>query len=295
MARTLPPLNALRAFEAAGRLGSFTRAAEELNVGHSAISRHVRGLERRLNVHLFRNVSQGVELTEQGQSYLDRLIPLFDELSDATEALTGTPSGRVTLTTETALAQKWLIPRLPKFEADHPEVDLVFSVTTNLLDIEAHDMDMALRYLSPGKPTDGLEPVFTLPVYPYCAPHFAGGAPEKLTPQDLARCRLIEEATFRVWKSWFGAAGIDPVPALNLTHPMNAVLAIEAAVAGHGALLTSPELAEPEVADGKLVRISDIGVDFGGYYLVTNSRAARRKSVRKVRDWLLRESKAYRS
>lgn len=294
MTRTLPPLNALRAFEAAGRLGSFTRAAAELNVSHSAISRHVRGLEERLNVHLFRKVAQGVELTAPGRSYLERLTPLFDALSDATEELTGTPSGRVTLTTETSLAQKWLIPRLPQFEADHPDVDLEFSVTTNLLDIEAHDMDMALRYLSPGKATDGLEPVFTAPVQAYCAPHFAGGKAAELTPQELAKCRLIEEATFRVWPTWFAAAGVDPLPPLNLTHPMNAVLAIEAAVAGHGALLTSPELAEPDVAAGKLVQISDVGVPFGGYYLVTNSRAGRRKAVRTVRNWLLEQTVAYR-
>ncbi len=88
MGRLLPPLNALRAFEAAGRLGSFTKAAEELNVSHSAISRHVRGLEDRLNVHLFRSQNTGVTLTDQGRSYLSEITPALDRIANATEALT---------------------------------------------------------------------------------------------------------------------------------------------------------------------------------------------------------------
>jgi hypothetical protein len=99
MRRPLPSLNALRACEAAGRLGSFTKAAEELNVSHSAISRHVRGLEKRLNVHLFRTRKTGVALTEQGPAYLSEITPAFDRIADATEALTVSPKGTVTLTT----------------------------------------------------------------------------------------------------------------------------------------------------------------------------------------------------
>ena len=124
MPRLLPPLNPLRAFEAAGRLGSFTRAAEELNVSHSAISRHIRGLEKRLNVHLFRTLKSGVTLTEHGQTYLAQITPALDQIAFATEALTRAPEGVVTMTTESAVAQKWLVPRLPRLKAAHPEIDL---------------------------------------------------------------------------------------------------------------------------------------------------------------------------
>src|SRR5210317_1180406 len=96
--RLLPPLNALRAFEAAGRLGSFTKAAIELNVSHSAISRHVRGLEKRLDVHLFRTLNTGVALTDQGRAYLASVTPALDQIAQATEALTTQPRGTVTLT-----------------------------------------------------------------------------------------------------------------------------------------------------------------------------------------------------
>ncbi|MEM8841418.1 MAG: LysR family transcriptional regulator, partial [Pseudomonadota bacterium] len=137
MPRALPPLIALRAFEAAGRLGSFTRAAEELNVSHSAISRHVRGLEKRLNAHLFRARNTGVELTEQGRAYLAEITPAFDRIAEATEALSVPPEGTVTLTTESTIAQKWLIPRLARLKQQHPEIELKLSVTTQVMDIDA--------------------------------------------------------------------------------------------------------------------------------------------------------------
>ena len=117
MPRSLPPLNALRAFEAAGRLGSFTKAAAELNVSHSAISRHVRGLEERLNVHLFRSQNTGVVLTDQGMAYLAEITPAFDRIALATETLSDPPAGTVTLTTESTIAQKWLVPRLGRLKS----------------------------------------------------------------------------------------------------------------------------------------------------------------------------------
>ena len=147
MSWTIPPLNPLRAFEAAGRLGSFTRAANELNVSHSAISRHVRGLEARLNTRLFRARSTGVELTETGRAYFDKISPAFEAISLATEALTVPPSGVVTLTTENTVAQSWLSPRLASLKAQHPEIDLRLSISTDVMDIEAHEFDLGLRYL----------------------------------------------------------------------------------------------------------------------------------------------------
>ena len=172
MPRNLPPLNPLRAFEAAGRLGSFTRAGEELNVSHSAISRHIRGLEKRLNVHLFRTQKSGVALTEQGQSYLAQITPALDQIAIATDALAAAPSGVVTLTTESAVAQKWLVPRLPRLMAVHPEIDLRLSITTAVMDIEAHDFDLGLRYLRTSQP-EGYDLLFPSLVGAFAAPGFA--------------------------------------------------------------------------------------------------------------------------
>lgn len=288
MRRMLPPLNALRAFEAAGRLGSFTKAAEELNVTHSAISRHVRGLEDRLNVHLFQAQNTGVALTDQGRAFLSEITPAFDRIAHATEALSVLPQGTVTLTTENTVAQKWLIPRLAGLRARHPDIDLKLSVTTKVMDIEAHDFDMGLRYVLT-EPGEKYHLLFRSAVRAYAAPDFAPMSNGKVDLRGLATGPLIEEATFRLWPEWFRQAGLDNVPDLNLPHPLSAILAIQSAVAGLGAVLMDKNLCEPERQSGALVELADVEIVFGGYYLVVNTRAGRRKAVRAVRQWLMEE------
>ncbi|MEM7176437.1 MAG: LysR substrate-binding domain-containing protein [Pseudomonadota bacterium] len=294
MPRALPPLIALRAFEAAGRLGSFTRAAEELNVSHSAISRHVRGLEKRLNAHLFRARNTGVELTEQGRAYLAEITPAFDRIAEATEALSVPPEGTVTLTTESTIAQKWLIPRLARLKQQHPEIELKLSVTTQVMDIDAHDYDIGLRYLR-GTPPGGEALLFPSFVRAYAAPGFAPMSEGALDLARLARGQLIEDATLQLWPDWFRRSGLDPVPPLDLPHPLNALLAIQSAVTGLGAVLMDECLCEGEVASGALVVLSPLRIPFGGYYLAVNHRARRRKAVRAVQHWLLDQGAAARS
>ncbi|WP_299668864.1 LysR substrate-binding domain-containing protein [uncultured Ruegeria sp.] len=286
--RLLPPLNALRAFEAAGRLGSFTKAAAELGVSHSAISRHVRGLEARLNVHLFRTQNSGVALTGQGRTYLTEITPAFDRIALATEELSVPPEGTVTLTTETTVAQKWLIPRLASLKARHPEIDLKLSVTTKVMDIEAHDFDIGVRYLRTGS-VDGYHLLFQSEVRAYAAPGFAPISDGKLDIEALACGPLIEEATFSLWTDWFKRAGLNEVPDLKLPHPLGALLAIQSAVAGLGAVLMDKNLCGPELQSGVLVELADIEIPFGGYYLAVNNRAGRRKAVRAVCQWLIDE------
>jgi LysR family glycine cleavage system transcriptional activator len=288
MRRLLPPLNALRAFEAAGRLGSFTKAAEELNVSHSAISRHVRGLEERLNVHFFQTQKTGVALTDTGRAYLSEITPAFDRIALATEALTVPPKGTVTLTTENTVAQKWLIPRLANLKARHPDIDLKLSVTAQVMDIEAHDFDIGLRYLR-AEPTEKYHLLFRSAVRAYAAPGFAPMSNGELNLAALAKGPLIEDATFRLWPDWLRQAGLLDVPDLNLPHPLGAILAIQSAVAGLGAVLMDKNLCEPERQSGALVELSSVEIPFGGYYLVVNKRAGRRKAVRAVCQWLLEE------
>ncbi|AXI53646.1 LysR family transcriptional regulator [Sulfitobacter sp. JL08] len=284
--RLLPPLNALRAFEAAGRLGSFTKAAEELNVSHSAISRHVRGLEGRLDVHLFRTHNTGVVLTDQGRAYLSEITPALDRIAHATEALSVPPKGIVTLTTENTVAQKWLIPRLASLKARHPDVDLKLSVSTQLMDIEAHDFDMGLRYLRT-KADDDDHLLFQCGVRAYAAPGFAPLSNGALDLSALAKGPLLVDATFGLWPEWFEKAGLTNIPNLNLLHPLGAILSIQSAVAGLGAVLMDKNLCEPELQSGALVELSPVEIEFGGYYLVVNKRAKRRKAVRAICQWLL--------
>ncbi|MEK6215716.1 MAG: LysR substrate-binding domain-containing protein, partial [Boseongicola sp.] len=198
------------------------------------------------------------------------------------------PEGTVTLTTESTIAQKWLVPRLASLKMRHPDIDIQVSVTTQVVDIEAHEFDMGLRYLRSEPPT-GYELLFPSTVRAFAAPGFAPTTNGKLDLMALAKGPLIEEATFRLWPDWFKRAGLENVPDLDLPHPLGALLAIQSAVAGLGAVLMDENLCGPELQSGALVELSPVEISFGGYYLAVNSRAGRRKAVRAVRQWLLDE------
>ena len=286
--RILPPLNALRAFEAAARLNSFTKAADELNVSHSAISRHVRGLEKRLDVQLFKVAKLGVSLTADGHSYAAKISPALDQIALATEELVHQPKGTINLSPEPSFAQKWLVPRLGQFRERHPDIDIVLRATTELVDIPAHAADMALRFCWNKTDVSGFDLVSDRPFYPYAAPGLAGSGP--ISARDLADHQLIGYYIEELWPMWFQAAGLDDIPDLKSTPPMQSLLGIEYAVSGQGILLMSSDLVGPEVRDGKLVQLSDIGVQCGAYYIVTNEKAARRRAVRLFREWVLEVS-----
>jgi LysR family glycine cleavage system transcriptional activator len=245
-------------------------------------------LEDRLNVHLFQTQSTGVALTDAGRAYLSEITPAFDRIALATEALTVPPKGSVTLTTENTVAQKWLIPRLASLKARHPDIDLKLSVTSQVMDIEAHDFDLGLRYLR-AEPSEDHHLLFRSAVRAYAAPGFAPRSNGELDLAALAKGPLIEDATFRLWPEWLRQAGLLDVPDLNLPHPLGAILAIQSAVAGLGAVLMDKNLCEPERQSGALVELSGVEIPFGGYYLVVNKRAGRRKAVRAICQWLLEE------
>ena len=290
MSRNLPPLNALRAFEAAARLESFSLAADELNVSHSAISRHVRGLEKRLDVQLFAVANRGVALTDMGRQYAALVTPALDQIAVATEQVSSRVAGAVVVSAEPTIAQKWLVPRLGAFQDLYPDVDVQLESSTEVRDVGSHAVDVALRYCADTTRTEGFELVSDRPFYPYAAPGFAGLDLESLTPEVMATRWLIGDYITKLWPMWFQAAGVSDLPTLKITRPMQTLLTIEYAVAGQGILLLSSELVAPEVRDGKLVRLSDVCVACGGYYLVTNEAAARRRAVRLFREWLLEES-----
>ena len=194
----------------------------------------------------------------------------------------------MTLTTESAIAQKWLVPRLQGLKTQHPEIYLQLSVTTDVMDIEAHDFDMGLRYLR-SDPPEGYALLFPSLVRAFAAPGFASTASGKIDLMKLAAGPLIEEATFQLWPDWFEKAGLENAPDLDLPHPLGALLAIQSAVAGLGAVLMDKNLCEPELQSGALVELSPVEIPFGGYFLAVNSRAGRRKAIRAVRQWLLEE------
>lgn len=293
MYRQLPPLNALRAFEAAGRHQSFSRAAEELGVSHSSISRHVRGLEDRLGVQLFRELSRGLELSRDGAAYLAQVMPALDAIAHATEGLAEVPQGTVTVNAETLFAAKWLIPRLGAFKALHPEVDIRLEASRRLADVTRYEADLAIRFVSPGAHYRGSELLSDAPLHPYASPDLLS-EPVR-TPRDLLKYPLLRDRTNGTWGAWFSLAG--GVAADEVSHPswrMSSFLEVEAAINGQGILLVSDEVVAGEVAAGRLVKVWDVGFREGGYHLVQGEGVLRRKAVRVFRDWLIEQSAPWR-
>lgn len=293
MVRQLPPLNALRAFEAAGRHESFSRAAEELDVGHSAISRHIRGLEDRLNRQLFRDLPRGVALTREGAAYLAEVTPALDAISEATERLTQRAEGVVNVNSEPLFATKWVIPRLAEFQRAHPKVEIRLEASRGLADVDRYEADMAIRFLSVAGSNPDAILISDAPLYPYAAPGIVDLP--LVTPADLLDYPLLRDRTNGTWGRWFElAGGIDPerVPAPGWR--LRSQLAVEAVLAGQGVLLTSAEVVAHDEAAGRLVRISDVGFREGGYYLVLGEGVLRRKPVRLFREWLLARSEGWR-
>jgi len=284
MARQLPPLNALRAFEAAGRHQSFSGAAQELGVSHSAVSRHVRGLEDRLGAQLFRDLPRGVELTEAGAQYLVQITPALDAIAEASEVFSDKPAGLVTVDSEPLFAAKWLIPRLGAFYDRYPEVELRLDARRELADIQRYQADMALRFYH-GTPPDADQPLLcNAPLYPYAVPEIAA---QIAAPEDLLKFRRYRDRYDHTWGLWAAAAGLDPALFPEGPFRLRATLAIEAALAGHGVFLGSWEIVGNDVAAGRLVRVSDICIRHGRFHMVIGPGVLRRAPVRVFRDWLL--------
>ncbi|KMW60510.1 Glycine cleavage system transcriptional activator GcvA [Candidatus Rhodobacter oscarellae] len=288
MSRSLPPLNALRAFEAAGRHQSFSRAAEELGVAHSSISRHVRGLEDRLGVGLFQAVSQGVALTEAGRRYMAHITPAFDQIAEATDAISGRPEGLLVVNSEPLFALKWLIGRLSGFKRAHPEVDLQLEATGELVDLARYQADLVIRFFKTHTPEGPADLISDRGMYPFATPQIAATINR---PLDILRHPMLQDRGGNTWGAWFDLVGGAPPEALpQLGRRMRASLSIEAAVAGHGVILTSSEIVTGHVARGELVQLFDVPLRLGAYYLLIREDARRMKPVRAFRAWLLAET-----
>lgn len=292
MSRNLPPLNALRAFDAAGRHQSFSRAADELSVSHSAISRHVRGLESRLGVQLFRDLPRGVELTVAGRRYLERVLPALDMIADATDDLAAVPKGQVTVNSEPLFAERFIIPRLAGFQEAYPEVEVRLEASSNIADVDRYEADIAVRFARTGALDVASDLLSASLIYPHAAPELMRDSIR--VPKDLLDLPLLRDRSNNIWKQWFAAAGVQAATLSDQGWRLKSPLAYEAGLAGLGVYLGSSECVSYDRGLGRLVRCFDIGIRDGAFYLVSGSRGTRRSAVKQFRAWLLDETKVFR-
>ncbi len=289
MGRRLPSLNGLKAFEAAARLESFTEAAAELFVTHAAVSRHVRDLEEWLGTELFTRTGRGVQLTEAGRRYAQRLTPLFDQMADATRDAAAVGNVRqLKVTVEPSIASRWLVPRLGRFNELHPDIELAIDPTTELADFRSGDADVGIRY-GAGQWTDvEAQKLTDAVIFPVCAPKLLRDRSD-LRPADLAGFNLLHESRKQWWADWLAAAGVAGVEDWRGTLFQNH-LAIEAAEAGQGFALSDQILVTDALLEGWLVRpfVFDMK-DHWHYWIVRGKGQKETPPVRAFREWMMGE------
>ncbi|HVC50778.1 MAG TPA: transcriptional regulator GcvA [Stellaceae bacterium] len=294
----LPPLSALRAFEAAARLKSFSKAAEELNVTPAAISHQIAALEADLGVQLFRRLNRAIELTASAQVLLPGLSEAFAGIRASLRRLRAhNDTGALTVTASPSFAGKWLVLRLHRFQERHPEIDVRISASDNLVDLGAGDFDMGIRYGTGRYPGLVVEKLMQNEVFPACSPELLKRGPPLRTPEDLRHHTLIDvqtadrDALMPTWSMWLRAAGLAGLvsgPGLSFS---GSHLALDAAIAGHGVVLAYSTIAAGDLAAGRLVRLFSLSLpDQFAYYVATAPGALDRAKVKAFRDWLREEA-----
>jgi len=269
----LPSLLALRAFEAAARRLSFTEAARELHVSQAAVSRHVRGLEKDVGRELFRRLHRAVELTTAGKRLASELSAGFLRIQRAVEAVRGIQARRLRVSSEPAFAARWLVPRLERFSAAHPEIELELETSLELR-VLGRDTDVAIRYIDAGARPPRLRHhrIFSMEGVPV----IAGGhrrRPPAQWRQDNAVLghRLLHDDNGKAWRSWFTAADLDGFDQAKHLYFTDYSLALAAAMRGQGIALGTPAFIETELETGRLVQLGQTRVPFGEYVLLESN------------------------
>jgi DNA-binding transcriptional LysR family regulator len=284
----LPPLNALRAFESAARHLSFTRAADELHVTQAAISHQVKGLEERLGVKLFRRLPRQLLLTDEGQALLPDLRDAFNRLAHAVERISArSAAGTLTVSSMTTILMTWLVPRLPRFQEAHPEIDVRLMTTQRLVDFTREDIDVAIRFGTGKWPGVKSERMFGEVLTPLCGRRFVD---ECKSPADLHKLPLIRSTEEDEWPIWFAAAGVAAAEVTRGPIFDSTKIAVEAAKDGLGIVMGPPTLFADDIAAGRLFQPFALAVETGkSYWFVVPENSAGRPKVKAFRDWIFSE------
>jgi LysR family transcriptional regulator, glycine cleavage system transcriptional activator len=283
----LPNVGNLLAFEATARHGSVSRAADELNLTQSAVSRQIQQLEDTLGLSLFSRTRQRVVLTDVGRMYAAQIRQTLGDLSDATRqaiALSGT-SGVLNLAVLPTFGTRWLIPRIPAFLARHPDVTVNFGVRLVPFDFTAEPFDAAIHFGQPHWPGAVCEFLMSEECVPVCSPAYR----ERIAdPTDLARATLLQQSTRSTgWAEWFASAGIAIDNPLRGPRFEQFAMVAQAAVAGLGVGLIPHFLIADELSSGRLqVLFPRSLTSSGAYYLVYPDAKAEAPLVRSFRDWI---------
>jgi LysR family glycine cleavage system transcriptional activator len=297
MTRTLPSLNALRAFEAAARHLSIAGAADELHVTSAAISHQIRHLEDHLGMPVFQRNGRNLILTDAGQAGLPSIKEGFALLTAAMDAIDSLgETGSLAISVAPSFATKWLLPRLHRFEALHPEIDVKVNASMQLCDFAKDGIDVAIRY-GAGTYSDLMaEKLIQESLIPVCSPDWLASGPPLRRPDDLKNHTLLHDdspdndPSCPNWEMWLRAAGVHDIDASRGPRFNQSSLVLEAAMLGRGIALAKSTLAAADIAGGRLIRPlpghSPVGF---AYYLVAPKSKLNLPKVSFFRDWLWEE------
>lgn len=290
--RHLPPLNALRAFEAAARHESFNRAAGELHVTPSAVSHQIKTLEEFLGVELFHRRPREVRLSDAGRELLPPVRDALEQIRAAAERVSGRQAGStLTVSAAPSFVIGWLVPRLPDFQATHPGIEVRLDTAPHQVDFRSSDVDACVRYAAVGADFGDVRThwLFGEELVPVCSPAMVGESGILRTPQDLERVTLLHSFTRAgQWQSWLRAAGVEGIDAKKGPRFSTDSIAVEAAAVGLGVALASRTVVARQLAEGRVVIPFDVSYCHEyGYYLVYPDSSEDDPRVAAFRDWLL--------
>lgn len=284
----LPPLNALRAFEATARHLSVKDAAAELCVTPAAVSQLVKTLELSLGVVLFKRINRGLILTEVGQNYLPAIRNAFRQIAEATGRLpASTETGVLAVSVTPFFAAAWLVPRLKSFQDTHPDIDLQVTTATRLADFSRDGIDVAIRHGLGRYPGLHSERVLIVEIVPVAAPALVERLGKPKSSAELVRWPLLHDAERQGWHRWFQAQRIEEVGAPRGSSFDDSSLLLAAVLAGQGAGLLPAAVVADEVASRRLVKLADESLlEDVAYYLVYPSASHDRPKIAAFRSWI---------
>ncbi len=297
MSRRLPPLNALRAFEASARNLSFARAADELGVTPPAVSHQIKQLEDYLGTVLFRRLTRQVRLTEAGQLLLPKLTEGFDTVAAAVfELRSREESGPLTVSVAPSFAAKWLVPKSERFRSAHPDIDLRISANIAMVDFHRDEVDLAIRFGRGDYPGLKVDELFSDSMTPLCSPRLLDGPNPLRDPADLAHHTLLHDDSINPigpapdWRMWLRLADLEHIDFERGPRFSYADHALQAAVDGHGVVLGRLSIAGADLEAGSLVRPfgRELPTEFG-YFLVRPVTEPEPPRVAAFRNWILQE------
>ena len=289
MSKRLPSLNALRVFVAVARSGGVSRAAEELNLTHSAVSHQIRSLQSELGVTLFEKSGRGLMLTEQARAYVQRIESAFKEIEEATLDVTTHNRHRLRISTIPSFAARWLLPRLGDFIATCPDVDVEVQSSHRAADVKGGEVDIGIRFDTGPHPGLYSERLMRDWLFPVCSPEFA---------KKYALCYAsgidgvpLMHSEREPWSSWFPAAGIvadEPEHGILFN---DSALMLQAAVTGQGLGLARQTIAGDEIRAGLLVRpFRALAESPHSYFFVCRKDKLETPAVVKFRDWIFKQA-----